>query len=182
MQVLEAGGNAFDAAAAALLMINVTHGEAASFPGIAPLMLYDAKTKTVHSYIGAGTAPAAATIDAFKKRGFKVVPEMDIYSQLLPASPDVIVRLLQDYGTMSFARLAAPAIQMARQGFPVHRIMMNNMDLSFIERMGFEFLLPYNTQVYLYGQWWRPLYYKNRLRLPDLATACRLCPTPKPPS
>jgi len=35
MAVLAQGGNAFDAAAAALLVLNVTHGEAASFPSIA---------------------------------------------------------------------------------------------------------------------------------------------------
>jgi len=81
----------------------------------------------------------------------------------------VIVALLTQYGTMSFGELAAPAIQMARQGFPVSKIMARNLDLSMVERMGFAYLLPYNTQVYLYGQWWRPLYYKDRLKLPDLA-------------
>ncbi len=167
--VLDKGGNAFDAAVAALLMLNVTHGEAASFPGIAPLVLYDAKTHTVHSYVGAGTAPAAATIERFKAKGYSNVPDLNIWAQLIPASPDVIVALLEKYGTLSFSELAAPAIQMARQGFPVSKIMAQDMDLSMIERMGFAYLLPYNTQVYLYGQWWRPLYYKDRLKLPDLA-------------
>ncbi len=167
--VLERGGNAFDAAVAALLMLNVTHGEAASFPGIAPLILYDAKTQSVHSYVGAGTAPAAATIERFKAKGYSNVPDLNIWAQLIPASPDVIVALLEKYGTMSFSELAAPAIQMARQGFPVSKIMAQDLDLSFIERMGFAYLLPYNTRVYLYGQWWRPLYYKDRLKLPDLA-------------
>jgi len=169
--VLASGGNAFDAAVAALLELNVTHGEAASFPGIAPLVLYDAKTESVHSYIGAGTAPAAATIERFKAKGYKTVPDLNIWAQLIPASPDVIVALLKDYGTMSFSELAAPAIQTARQGFPVSKILAKNMDLSFIERMGFAFLFPYNTQVYLNGQWWRPLYYKDRMKLPDLANS-----------
>lgn len=167
--VLDRGGNAFDAAVAALLMLNVTHGEAASFPGIAPLILYDAKTQTVHSYVGAGTAPAAATIARFKAKGYSNVPDLNIWAQLIPASPDVIVALLKQYGTMSFSELAAPAIQMARQGFPVSQIMAQDLDLSMIQRMGYAYLMPYNSQVYLYGQWWRPLYYKDRLKLPDLA-------------
>ncbi len=169
--ILDQGGNAFDAAAAALLMLNVTHGEAASFPGIAPLMIYDAKTGSVRSYIGAGTAPQAATIERFKQKGYQVVPELDIWAQLLPASPDVIIAMLRDYGTLSFAQVSAPAIQTAREGFPVHKIMHRNMDLSFVERLGFAFLLPYNTQVYLGGQWWRPLYYKDRFKQPDLANS-----------
>ncbi len=169
MAVLDQGGNAFDAAAAALLVLNVTHGEAASFPGIAPLVLYDAKTGTVHSYIGAGTAPAAATLEKFTSKGYKTVPDINIWAQLLPASPDVIVSLLEDYGTMSFAQVAAEAIRIGRQGFPVHEIMFKNMDLSLVERIGYQFLFPYNVQVYLGGQFWRPLYYKDRFTTPDLA-------------
>ena len=64
--VLERGGNACDAAVAALLMLNVTHGEAASFAGVAPTMYYNAATGEVKSYIGAGKAPMAATIEKFK--------------------------------------------------------------------------------------------------------------------
>ena len=85
MKVLDEGGNAFDAAAAALLALNVTHDEA-SLPGVAPLMIYDAKTGTVASYIGAGTAPAAATIARFKAKGYKTVPALNIWAQLVPAS------------------------------------------------------------------------------------------------
>jgi gamma-glutamyltranspeptidase/glutathione hydrolase len=167
--VLDQGGNAFDAAAAALLVLNVTHGEAASFPGIAPLVLYDAKTGSVHSYIGAGTAPAAATLEKFTAKGYQTVPDINIWAQLLPASPDVIVSLLEDYGSMSFAQVAAEAIRIGRQGFPVHEIMYQNMDLSLVERIGYQFLFPYNVQVYLGGQFWRPLYYKDRFKTPDLA-------------
>jgi len=66
-------------------VLNVTHGEAASFPSIAPLVLYDAATKTVHSYIGAGKAPAAATLAFFQAKGYKTMPDLNILSQLLPA-------------------------------------------------------------------------------------------------
>ena len=48
--ILDAGGNAFDAAVAGLLVLNVTFGEAASFPSIAPLMIYDAKKNETRSY------------------------------------------------------------------------------------------------------------------------------------
>lgn len=170
VDILEQGGNAYDASAAALLMLNVTHGEAASFPSIAPLMIYDAASRQVRSYIGAGVAPQAATLDHFREQGFETMPNFDIRSQLVPASPDVIIALLQDYGTMSFAEVSAPAIQTAREGFPVHEVMARNMDLSLIDRAGYCFLLmPYNCQVYLHGEWWRPLYRTDRFVLPDLA-------------
>ena len=70
---------------------------------------------------------------------------------------------------MSFQQVVQPAIALAREGFPVHHIMMHNMDLSLVERIGFAVLMAYNTKVYLGGQWWRPMYPKDRLKLPDLA-------------
>ncbi len=167
--VLLRGGSACDAAVASLLTLNVTHGEASSFPGVAPTMYFNAQTGEVKSYIGAGTAPAAATIEKFKERGFETVPELDIWSQLIPASPDVIIGLLTECGTMSFSELAQPAIDIAREGFPAHAIMLRNLDFSPIERIGFAILLPENTQVFLRGEWWRPLYLHDRMIFPDLA-------------
>ena len=167
--ILDAGGNAFDAAVAGLLVLNVTFGEAASFPSIAPLMIYDAKKNETRSYVGVGTAPAAATIEAFEARGFEVVPKMDIYSQLVPASPDVIATLLSEYGTKSFREVSEPAIRIAREGFPVHKIMQRNLDLNIVERFGFNYLLPHNSKVYLDNRWWRPLRHKQKFTRPDLA-------------
>src|SRR5512147_885874 len=155
--VLERGGNACDAAVAALLTLNVTHGEASSFPGVAPTMYYNARTGEVKSYIGAGKAPAAATIDKFKARGFETVPELDIWSQLVPASPDVIIGLLTDCGTMSFSELVQPAIDIARDGFPAHPIMVRNLDFSLVERIGFSILMPENSRIFIHSEWWRPL-------------------------
>ena len=86
-QVLETGGSAVDAAVAGLLVLNVTFGEAASFPGIAPVLVWDAAAGTARSYVGVGTAPAGATIEAFRARGHEVVPKYDVIAQLVPASP-----------------------------------------------------------------------------------------------
>jgi gamma-glutamyltranspeptidase / glutathione hydrolase len=169
LEVMENGGNAVDAAVAALLTLNVTFGEAASFPSVAPVLVYDARQGVVESYIGAGTAPAKASIDLFKSRGWENVPEMDIWAQLLPASPDVIVALLQKYGTKSFSEVSAPAIRIAREGYPVHDTMLKDLDLSLVERLGYTILMPYNSQVYLGGQWWRPLHHGERTLRPDLA-------------
>lgn len=169
IDVLEQGGNAVDAAVAAVLMLNVTFGEAASFPGVAPVMFYDATRKQVRSYIGAGTAPGKATIELFGRQGHDKVPDLDILAQLLPASPDVIVRLLQDHGTLSFSSLVRPAIEKARSGFPVHFTMAKNLNLSLVERLGFRLLLPTSSEVYFGERWWLPLRQKDHFRRPDLA-------------
>jgi gamma-glutamyltranspeptidase/glutathione hydrolase len=168
-RVLADGGNAFDAAVAGLLVLNVTYGEAASFPSIAPLLIWDAATGQARSYIGVGTAPARASIEEFRARGHEVVPKYDIVSQLVPASPDVIIELLRKYGTRGFAELARPAITIAEEGFPVHYAMARDLDFGFFERLGFRILLPYNAEVFTQGQWWRPIVRGDRFRMTDLA-------------
>jgi gamma-glutamyltranspeptidase / glutathione hydrolase len=174
MDTMANGGNAVDAAVAALLTLNVTYGEAASFPGVAPILIYNADKGIVESYTGAGKAPARATIELFQSKGWKTVPKMDIWSQLLPASPDVIIAILQKYGTKSFSELSAPAVKLAREGFPVHDTMMKNLDLSLFERLGFSIIMPYNAQVYMGGQWWRPLHHGEIFRRPELADTFEL--------
>ncbi len=173
LDVLDRGGNAVDAAVAALLVLNVTFGEAASFPGVAPVLVYDAKNGKVASYTGAGKAPAAATIELFRKKGHEVVPKLSILSQLVPASPDVITALLERYGTRGFGELSAPAIKLAEEGFPVHATMHKNLSMNVFKRLGLSILMPYNAQVYLGGQWWRPLHKRDRFRRPDLAKTFR---------
>ena len=169
LAVLEGGGNACDAAVAALLLINVTHGEAASFAGVAPTMYYSAATGEVKSYIGAGKAPMAATIKKFHEAGYEVVPDFNIWNQLIPASPDVITGLLTDCGSMSFGELVAPAIAVAREGFPAHPVIVRNLDFSAIERLGFSIIMPSTAEIYLRGEWWRPIHLHDRMRFPELA-------------
>lgn len=169
LEILERGGNAFDAGMAALLALNVTFPAPASFAGVAPTLIYDSAAEEVVSYSGLGTAPAAATIELFKEKGYDTVPEMSILSQLLPASPDTIIAILGRYGTMSFSEISRAAIELAEKGFPVHRQMLADLDFSLVERIGFSILMPYNARVYLDGQWWRPLHHREKFTQPDLA-------------
>jgi gamma-glutamyltranspeptidase/glutathione hydrolase len=170
ISMLEKGGNAYDAAAAALLMLQVTNGVHSSFPSVAPVMIFDAAGGQVRSYIGAGTAPAAATLESFRKRGWKTVPPINIWSQLLPASPDVMIALLQDYGTLSFSEVSAPAIQLAREGFPATKPLLVDLGkFGIFERLGYCLMFPYNGQVWFQGECWRPLQLHDRMRFPDLA-------------
>ncbi|HDP81128.1 MAG TPA: gamma-glutamyltransferase family protein [Spirochaetes bacterium] len=173
LEVLDRGGNAVDAAVAALLVLNVTHFEDAGFACVAPVLIHDAKTGRVVSYIGAGKAPDAATIELFTSKGHKTVPKYNILSQLIPASPDVMTAMLARYGTMSFSELCAPAIKLAEEGFPVHSVLLRHLSFPVHLRLGLSLLMPYNAEVIMGGRWWKPLYHKERIKLPDLARTLR---------
>src|SRR5437588_10619958 len=81
MAVLERGGNAFDAAVAAGFALQVVEPHLNGPGGDLPAILYDAKGDDVHVLCGQGTAPQAATIDAFRDRGLTLIPG----TGLLPA-------------------------------------------------------------------------------------------------
>jgi gamma-glutamyltranspeptidase/glutathione hydrolase len=173
--VLAEGGNAVDAAIAGLLTINVTFGDAASFPGIAPTLVWDAEARSVQSYIGAGTAPARATIEEFRRRwhpGWVIPPSID--AQLVPASPDVIVALLRRHGSRSFTSLATPAIRIAEEGFPLHPTTVKNVGFVLPIRLAIRLLRPYTARVWTQDAWWRPLVAGDRFRRPDLANGLRV--------
>jgi gamma-glutamyltranspeptidase / glutathione hydrolase len=59
--VLKAGGSAADAAVAVQMVLGLVEPQSSGLGGGAFLLHYDAATKTLHSYDGRETAPAAAT-------------------------------------------------------------------------------------------------------------------------
>ena len=61
MAVLERGGNAFDAAAAAGFVLQVAEPHLNGPGGDAPIIIHSARTGTHHVICGQGTAPEAAT-------------------------------------------------------------------------------------------------------------------------
>ena len=55
--ILEAGGNAIDAGVAAGIALGVVHSDLVNVAGVAPIILYSAKTGQVETISGLGTWP-----------------------------------------------------------------------------------------------------------------------------
>ena len=67
-KILEAGGNAVDAAVTAGLTMNVVESQMCCFGGVAPMMIYRAAGKDVVTISGLGTWPKAASCEYFQTR------------------------------------------------------------------------------------------------------------------
>src|ERR1700675_3202918 len=75
MRMLLAGGNAFDAAAAAGFAAAVVEPTASyTLMGECVAMIHDARDGRTVAMSGQGTAPARATVAEFKKRGMARIP------------------------------------------------------------------------------------------------------------
>ena len=121
-EILEAGGNAIDAGVAAGIAIGVLQTDRVNFGGVAPQMIYTAKTKKVHCIDGVGVWPMAVTPDYFmRKYGGKIPPGVE--RCVVPAAPDAWITALEQFGTMSFGEVAAAATRFARDGFPAHPLL-----------------------------------------------------------
>src|SRR5947208_487772 len=119
MAVLERGGNAFDAAAAAGFALQVVEPHLNGPGGDVPVVLYDAKGDEVVVVCGQGTAPRSATIDAFRDRGLTLIPGTGLLPAVVPGAFGGWLLLLERFGTWRLADALEFAIGFAEDGFPV---------------------------------------------------------------
>ena len=125
-RMLAAGGNAIDAGVAATLTAAVTEQSRVGLGGEIPILIKPAG-KPVVAISGIGVAPAQATVAAFANRKAEAwevegkqapIPALGPKAALTPGLVDGLLVALEKYGTMSFAQVAAPAIENA-QAFPI---------------------------------------------------------------
>src|SRR3954469_20546270 len=88
MAVLEHGGNAFDAAVAAGLTLQVVEPHLNGPGGDAPILLYDASRGEPLGLSGQGPAPAGAPIAHSRERGLELVPGTGPLAACVPGAFD----------------------------------------------------------------------------------------------
>src|SRR5260221_3495362 len=121
MRFLRAGGNAFDAAVAATLAEGVLNPRMHTFGGEISALLYSAADRKVFSLNADTVAPRAATIDWFKQQGIGLIPFNGVLAAGPCAAPDGMLTTLERFGSLSFAQVVAPALELAEDGFPLHK-------------------------------------------------------------
>lgn len=148
MQSLEAGGNAFDAAAAGALTMQVVEPHLNGPAGDVSIMLYDASKRQTRVLCGQGPIPAAATSEAFLDLGLDIVPGTGLTAAVVPGAFDAWMLLLRDYGTRTVDDILGPAIGYAEDGFPVLPRMASTIEAA---KPIFEQYWPSSAAVYLPG-------------------------------
>ena len=119
MSMLEKGGNAFDAAVATGLVLQVLEPHLVGPGGDMPAVFYSKKTGRVEVICGQGTAPAGASIAHYRAEGLDTIPGDGMLATVIPGSFDGWMLMLRDYGRLSFSDVITPALRYAEKGHPM---------------------------------------------------------------
>src|SRR5919108_3846159 len=119
LAVLEHGGNAFDAAVAAGLVLQVVEPHLNGPGGEVPVIAHHAGRGETFVLGGQGTAPAAATPEAFADLGLDLVPGSGLLAACVPGAFGAWMLLLREFGTMRLRDVMGYAIGYASGGYPL---------------------------------------------------------------
>ena len=166
LEILRQGGNAFDAAVAVSSTLSVVEPISSGLGGGGFFLLHDAKTGKDVFLDARETSPEAATPAQYLLKNGDFNRDRAVngpWSAGIPGLPAALVHLAQNYGKLPLKTTLAPAIRIARDGFPVYARMAKGYEArrAVMERY------PGTRAVYLATG--KPLAEGDTFRQPDLA-------------
>jgi len=124
IKILKKGGNAVDAAIAASVVLSVVEPNATSIGGDCFAIIKMEDKKPV-SYNGSGIAPEKANYEFFKKNNIDTIGLTSPHSVTVPGALDAWKNIHDDFGKLDFEELFLAAINFAKNGFEVTKIVSN---------------------------------------------------------
>jgi gamma-glutamyltranspeptidase/glutathione hydrolase len=119
MAVLEQGGNAFDAAVATGLVLQIVEPHLNGPGGEVPVIAFSAADGQPFVLDGQGPAPAAANLAHFAGLGLDLIPGTGLLAACVPAAFGTWLLLLERYGTLPLRPVMEYAIGYAENGYPM---------------------------------------------------------------
>lgn len=121
-EILEQGGNAFDAAVAVSATLSVVEPYSSGLGGGGFWLLHRASDGFQTMIDGRETAPRAAHKDMYLNKNGIIIPRLSLDGAMaaaIPGVPAALDHISKKYGQLSLQQTLAPAIRYARQGFKV---------------------------------------------------------------
>lgn len=139
INILQQGGNAFDAAVTVSAVLSVVEPYSSGMGGGGFWLLHENHNHRNIMIDGREKAPLAAHRDMYLDKGGEVIPRLSIDGALsagIPGQPAALVHIAEKYGTLSLKHLLQPAIDIARNGFKIdsHYIAMTTWRHSILKQ------------------------------------------------
>jgi gamma-glutamyltranspeptidase / glutathione hydrolase len=126
MRILRRGGNAIDAGVAAGICIDVLLPDLCNFGGVAPLIVFHKDSGDLVSISGLGNWGRSATMQHFLDEEDGDIP-VGAKRSVVPGAPDAWLTALARYGSLTFAEVVQPAIELCEGGFVVYPSLHRNI-------------------------------------------------------
>lgn len=122
LDILKAGGSAVDAAIAANALLGLVEPTGNGIGGDLFALVWDAKTQQLYGLNGSGRSPYNLSLDYFKQNNIEKIPSLGPLPVSVPGCVDGWFELHQKFGRLPMTEILQPAIQYARNGFPVSEL------------------------------------------------------------
>ncbi len=122
LDILKAGGTATDAAIAANAALGLMEPTGCGIGGDLFAIVWDAKTERLYGLNASGRSPASLTREYLLDAGHSSIPPRGPLPVSVPGAVDGWFELHKRFGKLSMRKVLAPAIQYAREGFPVSEV------------------------------------------------------------
>ena len=150
LEILQKGGNAFDAAVAVQFALATVYPQAGNIGG-GGFAVFRLSNGEIGSLDYREKAPLSAHQDMYLDSAHNVIPSLSTKGHLAVGVPGVVdgmVKLHQRYGTLPWSQLVAPAIDLASKGFELKQEQadrINRFKTDFVEQNDYQIPLVKET-------------------------------------
>jgi len=131
IDIMKSGGNAVDAAIAACATLCVVEPAMTGIGGDCFALYSPAGSEAPLALNGSGRAPKAASVDGIRAKGIHAIEVQSAHAVTVPGAVAAWTKLNEDHGNKSMEELLDPAINYAKNGFPImHRVGTDWADLK----------------------------------------------------
>ena len=120
IEILQASGNAMDAAIAACAVQCVTEPGSTGIGGDCFCLYQPAGAEVPVAFNGSGKAAGKSDMAFFQERGITALDDESAHVVTIPGAIDAWATLSADHGRLGLDRVLQPAIRYAEEGFAVH--------------------------------------------------------------
>jgi gamma-glutamyltranspeptidase/glutathione hydrolase len=130
LKILQNGGNAIDAAIATNAVLGLVEPTGNGIGGDLFAIIWDAESQQLYGLNASGRSPESLTLSYFKEKNMQSIPAYGPLPVSVPGCVDGWFEMHQKFGSKPMTEILAPAIEYAREGFPVSELIAFYMQLS----------------------------------------------------
>jgi gamma-glutamyltranspeptidase/glutathione hydrolase len=130
LDILQSGGNAIDAAIAANAVLGLMEPTGNGIGGDLFAIVWDAGSGKLYGLNASGRSPHSLTLEYFRENGYEMIPDYGPLPVSVPGCVDGWFELHDKFGTMNMEKILQPAIDYAKEGFPVTEVIAHYWDAN----------------------------------------------------